>query len=59
MLWVAGDKDPTQKRGPAFAFDKAPPNPLNRYVTVPVTHLEIPDAAREAVLAWLSALAKR
>ena len=59
LLWVAGDNDPTQKRGPAFAFDKAPPNPLNRYVTVAATHLETPDAAREAVLAWLSALAKR
>lgn len=59
LLWVAGDSDPTQKRGPAFAFDKAPPNPLNRYVTVAATHLETPDAAREAVLAWLSALAQR
>jgi pimeloyl-ACP methyl ester carboxylesterase len=60
VLWVAGDKDPTQRRGRAFAFDKAPPNPLNRYVTVSATHTETPNAGRVATLEWLKALtAKR
>jgi pimeloyl-ACP methyl ester carboxylesterase len=53
LLWVAGSEDPTQSGGPGFAFDKAPPNALNRYVTVGATHLEVPDAATTAVLAWL------
>lgn len=58
LLWVAGDKDPSQSTGRAYAFDKAPPNPLNRYVTVSATHLEVPNAAAPAVLAWLAALRK-
>lgn len=58
LLWVAGDRDPSQRSGRAYAFDKAPPNPLNRYVTVPATHLEVPDAGTDAVLAWLAQLGK-
>jgi pimeloyl-ACP methyl ester carboxylesterase len=59
LLWVAGDSDPSQRGGPGFAFDKAPPNPLNRYVTVPATHTGTPDAGRSAVLSWLTDLANR
>jgi len=59
LLWVAGDNDPSQRSGRAYAFDKAPPNPLNRYVTVHATHLEVPDAAAPAVLAWLSDLRRQ
>lgn len=58
LLWVAGDRDPTQVGGPAFAFDKAPPNPLNRYVVVGANHIGVPDAAAPAVLAWLAELHK-
>jgi pimeloyl-ACP methyl ester carboxylesterase len=58
LLWVAGDRDPTQQGGPAFAFDKAPPNPLNRYVVVSANHIGVPDAAAPAVLAWLAELRK-
>jgi dienelactone hydrolase len=53
LLWVAGTRDPTQNGGPDYAFAKAPPNPMNRYVTVSSDHLGTPDAARAAVLAWL------
>lgn len=56
LLWVAGNSDPTQAAGPAFAFAKAPPNPLNRYVIVGASHTQVPDAATPAVLAWLAAL---
>jgi pimeloyl-ACP methyl ester carboxylesterase len=59
LLWVAGDSDPTQRGGRKFAFDKAPPNPLNRYVTVHATHIETPNAGRHAVLAWLEEIARR
>jgi hypothetical protein len=50
--------DPTQAGGPAYAFATAPENPLNRYVTVASGHLGAPDAAGEALLAWLDDLSK-
>jgi len=56
LLWVAGTRDPTQ-HGPHHAFDKAPANPLNRYVSVDSDHMGTPDASRDAVLAWLKDLA--
>jgi pimeloyl-ACP methyl ester carboxylesterase len=56
LLWVAGTKDKTQL-GPAYAFDKAPKNPLNRYVKVTSDHQGTPMAAEDAVLAWLKDLA--
>jgi pimeloyl-ACP methyl ester carboxylesterase len=59
LLWIAGTDDPTQKGGPGFAFDNAPANPLNRYVSVNASHLETPDAGRTAVLAWLKELAAK
>ncbi|HEY1721376.1 MAG TPA: alpha/beta hydrolase [Magnetospirillaceae bacterium] len=57
ILWVAGTADPSQASGRSYAFDKAPANPLNRYVNVDADHLGTPDAARETVLAWLKELA--
>jgi pimeloyl-ACP methyl ester carboxylesterase len=56
LLWVAGDNDPTQRGGRGFAFDKAPPNNLDRYVTVSANHLETPDAGADAILEWLKTL---
>jgi len=53
ILWVAGDGDPTQGSA-AVVFHMAPPNPLNRFVTVHSNHLGTPDAA----LAWLAQLKK-
>jgi pimeloyl-ACP methyl ester carboxylesterase len=58
FLWIAGDDDPTQRSGQSYAFDKVPANPLNRYVKVHATHLSTPDVGRQAILAWLSDLAK-
>jgi pimeloyl-ACP methyl ester carboxylesterase len=55
ILWVAGTADRGQP-GPGYAFGRAPPNPLNRYVTVNADHLGTPTAAREAVLTWLKEL---
>jgi pimeloyl-ACP methyl ester carboxylesterase len=58
LLWIAGDDDSTQRGGPSYAFDKAPPNPMNRYVAIHANHSQTPDAGRQAILAWLSELAK-
>jgi hypothetical protein len=42
--------------GPGYAFNRAPANPQNRYITVSADHLGTPTAAREAVLTWLQEL---
>ena len=55
LLWVAGSADPSQI-GANAEFNQAPANPLNRFVMVTSSHLGTPNAAREAVLAWLSEL---
>ena len=34
LLWVVGSDDQMSQRGTAYAFDKAPANPLSRYVVV-------------------------
>jgi pimeloyl-ACP methyl ester carboxylesterase len=57
LLWVAGDRDPTQ-RGAEKLFALAPANPHNRFVTVHANHVEVPDAATDAVLRWLAELRK-
>jgi esterase/lipase len=58
LLWVAGSADPSQT-GANTEFNQAPANPLNRFVMVASVHLGTPDAAREAVLAWLHELNER
>jgi dienelactone hydrolase len=58
LLWIAGNADPTQRGGKAYAFDNAPASPMNRYIVVPATHLQTPDAGRTATLAWLTNLIK-
>lgn len=58
ILWVAGDRDRTQK-GVDELFAKAPPDPLNRLVTVSADHMATPDLAVAAVTAWLNELAAR
>jgi len=55
LLWVAGSADPSQT-GANAEFNQAPANPLNRFVMVASAHLGTPDAARDAVLAWLPEL---
>lgn len=58
LLWVAGSADPSQA-GANAEFNQAPANPLNRFVMVASPHLGTPDAARDAVLAWLPELKLR
>jgi pimeloyl-ACP methyl ester carboxylesterase len=56
LLYVVGSGDPLQ-RGPDEIFAKAPPHPLNRYVTVRAGHFDTSAAAAPAMIAWLKQLA--
>jgi esterase/lipase len=58
LLWVSGDRDSSQK-GAGAIFTHTPADPFNRHVTVSADHLDTPDAAIEAVLAWLAEIAAR
>lgn len=55
ILWISGDDDPSQ-RSAASTFDKAPPNPLNRYVKVAANHITAVNVGRDATLAWIKDL---
>lgn len=55
LLWVAGSVDPSQT-GANAEFNQAPANPLNHFVMITSDHLGTPNAARDAVLAWLPKL---
>lgn len=57
LLWVIGRNDPLSALGRGYAFAKAPSHPQSKYLEVDAGHRDAPDAARAAVLAWLSALA--
>ncbi|MGE5516344.1 MAG: alpha/beta fold hydrolase [Bacteroidota bacterium] len=58
LLWVSGDRDKSQQNAAAI-FSHAPADPLNRHVIVAADHLDTPDAATDAVLAWLAEVAAR
>jgi pimeloyl-ACP methyl ester carboxylesterase len=55
LLWIAGSEDRGQK-GPAYAFDKAPANPHNRYTVVTAGHMATLDAGAPIVAQWLKDL---
>jgi len=57
ILWISGTRDPSQLAREA-GFDRAPPNPLNRYLQINAGHIDTPDAAADAVVAWLKEIAK-
>jgi len=56
LLYIVGTGDPLQ-RGPAEIFERAPPHPLNRYLTVRAGHFDTSAASAPAVIAWLKELA--
>ncbi len=58
LLYVVGTLDPLQ-RGPDEIFAKAPPHPLNRYVTVAAGHFDTSAASAEVFVTWLRELAAR
>ena len=55
LLYVAATNDPTQ-RGRGYIFDRAPANPLNRYVTVNSDHIGTPAVSHQIVIDWLKEL---
>jgi len=55
LLFVVGSRDPT---APAkeYIFDKAPPHPGSRFVTMSADHTGVPAAAIDEILTWLGLL---
>jgi pimeloyl-ACP methyl ester carboxylesterase len=58
LLWVVAKGDWTARWGRAYAYDKAPPDPRSRYVTIKRGHREAPVNGRAEIRAWLRSLAK-
>ena len=56
LLWVVGARDPLHALGEAYAYTKASPHPLGRYVTVQADAAGTPDAAAKTVLEWVKSL---
>jgi esterase/lipase len=56
LLWVAGDRDQTQRRA-SERFQEAPANQLNRFVSVSSDHFRTPTASQSEVVQWLRDLA--
>ena len=56
ILWVIGKGDRMNKKGKKYAFNKAPSNPLNRYLVVSGGHKDTPDRARNEITAWIKEL---
>ena len=56
LFWAVAEADPLSQLGEGYAFDKAPPNPLSRYLVLPGDHLEAPANAAALVVAWLKCL---
>lgn len=55
LLWVIGKRDPLYKAGgSAYAFDKAPPNPRNKYIVVDSDHMSTPIVAAGEIVSWLN-----
>ena len=54
FLWVVGTEDRIYARGAAYVFDKAPPNPLSRYLPVAGGHRTVIQSIGPQVVAWLN-----
>ncbi len=57
LFWAAGSKDSSQREAAAL-FKRAPPNDLNRFLTVNAGHMGTPGAALVPLLDWLDRLSK-
>ena len=57
VLWVLGMEETGDRvAGRSYAFDKLPPNRLNRYILVPKGHLDAPATGADSIVAWLKCL---
>jgi hypothetical protein len=59
LLQLIGTSDRLYPRGQAYAYDRAPPHPLSRYVVVASDHVNTPSAGREQIIDWLKTIAAR
>ena len=55
LLVVVGSRDRTA-RGKDYIFDKAPPHPKSKFITVSAGHVDVPSAAIDDIVAWLISL---
>jgi len=53
FLWVIGTHDTLYREGRAYAFDKVPKLPTNKYVVVNATHATAPEVASDQVVEWI------
>jgi len=56
LLWIVAADDPLSRLGPSYAFAKAPPDPLSRFMTVSGGHVNAPAAAADLIVTWLKCL---
>ena len=52
LLLVVGSREPFA-RGKDYIFEKAPPHPKSKFITVSAGHTEVPSAAIHEVITWL------
>jgi pimeloyl-ACP methyl ester carboxylesterase len=56
LMWIIGEDDGLSKRGPGYAFDKAPANPKSLYKVVGGGHGATPNIGKDDIIAWLKTL---
>jgi pimeloyl-ACP methyl ester carboxylesterase len=58
LLWIVGQNDQMGfALGSGYAFDKAPPNRINRYIVIPDgEHVTTPRLSADIVVRWLKCL---
>ncbi len=55
-LWIVGREDRMAKRGPRYAFARAPEHPQSAYVVVQGDHKATPVNGKQRILEWLQRL---
>ena len=56
LLWVVSSGDPLHAKGETYAFLKAPPHPLSRYVALKADTARNPEPAAKTMLEWVKSL---
>ena len=56
LLLVIGKKDPLYQAGQSYVFDKAPPNPNNKYLEVDSDHVDTPTVAANDIVNWIKGI---
>jgi pimeloyl-ACP methyl ester carboxylesterase len=54
FIWVIGTQDPLYRAGAAYAYEKAPLNPLSKYLVVDANHATTPEVASDQVFDWIN-----